>query len=140
MDKYTAHVRSRMMAAVRSRGNRTTERRLRACMIRAGLKGWSVQPPDVAGRPDFVFTEQRLAIFVDGAFWHGAPGFNRFPKSRLEYWKPKIERNKLRDASVNRKLRAAGWSVLRFWDHELEQNPRAVVRTIEDRLRARALP
>lgn len=125
-----------MMSAVRSRGNRSTEWRLRGHLISAGIRGWTVQP-DIAGSPDFAFPEQRLAIFVDGAFWHGAPGFDRFPTSRIPFWTAKIEGNKKRDTSVNRALRASGWSVLRFWDYQLADDPTAVLEIIRKRLRQR---
>lgn len=138
MDKYSAGVRSQMMSAVRSRGNRSTERRLRAHLIRSGLRGWAVQPRGVIGRPDFVFKEPKLAIFVDGAFWHGAPDFKRFPKTRVPFWTEKIERNKRRDRAVNSVLRRRGWSVLRFWDYELSEDPGAVITSIRHRLRQRS--
>ncbi|MGH9665823.1 MAG: DUF559 domain-containing protein, partial [Bryobacteraceae bacterium] len=77
------------------------------------------------------------AVFVDGAFWHGAPAFDRFPKSRVAFWKEKIERNKSRDRAINQALRAAGWGVLRFWDYELAYDPPAVLAKIKKRLRER---
>lgn len=140
MDKYPPDVRSRMMSAVRSRGNRSTERRLRAYLIQAGLRGWTVQPRGVVGCPDFVFEQQKIAIFIDGAFWHGAPGFKRFPQTRVVYWNEKIERNRGRDKVVNCVLRRRGWSVLRFWDYELVENPDAVIRSIRCRLEQRSRP
>lgn len=123
------------MAAVRSQGNRTTEMRFRARLVSAGIRGWTVQPAGVIGCPDFAFLKLKLAIFIDGAFWHGAPGFNRFPKSRVSYWSEKIERNKRRDVAVNRALRASGWSVLRFWDYELLDDGDLIIKTILKRLR-----
>lgn len=126
-----------MMSAVRSRGNRSTEKRLRAHLIQAGIRGWTVQPCDVVGAPDFAFPSERIAVFVDGAFWHGAPDFDRFPKSRVEFWKEKIERNRCRDRANNQALRAAGWSVLRFWDYELASDPAAVLAKIKKRIRER---
>jgi DNA mismatch endonuclease (patch repair protein) len=137
MDKYSPETRSRMMSAVRSRGNRTTEKRLRAHLIRAGIRGWSVHPAGITGAPDFVFAKEKVAIFVDGAFWHGAPGFNRFPKTRVEFWTKKIERNKQRDLAVSRALRAKGWSVRRFWDYQLERDSRGVVSVIRECLKRR---
>src|SRR5258708_11933765 len=89
MDKYSAETRSRMMAAVCSRGNRSTEKRLRAGLVRAGIRGWTVQPDGVIGNPDFIFPRCKLAVFVDGAFLHGAPRFYRIPQSRLSYWSGK---------------------------------------------------
>jgi DNA mismatch endonuclease (patch repair protein) len=98
-----------------------------------------VQPSGVFGSPDFVFLKEKIAIFVDGAFWHGALNFDRFPKSRVEFWREKIERNKQRDLVVSRSLRARGWMVRRFWDYELERSGDAVVSVIRRCLVDRAV-
>lgn len=137
MDKYPPAVRSRIMSAVRSHGNRTTEKRMRAILAQAGIRGWRVQPSGVMGAPDFVFFEHRLAVFVDGAFWHGASDFARFPKSRVSFWREKIQRNRQRDQVVNRALRRSGWSVLRIWDYELERDRTAVLNKLKRRLKIR---
>lgn len=102
------------------------------------MNGWTLRPAHLEGKPDFVFESARVAVFVDGAFWHGAPGFSRFPKSRTHYWKPKIERNRQRDLEVTRRLRAKGWAVLRFWDYELQDDPMAVVAVIRKKVRQRS--
>lgn len=125
------------MSRIRSKGNKTTEVRLRAYLIRFGVKGWKLHAKDLIGKPDFVFEQTRIAIFIDGAFWHGAPNFKRFPKSRLDYWKPKIERNQQRDRDVTNKLRNQGWAVLRFWDYELEKNPTLIIRLIKKKIHQR---
>lgn len=70
-------------------------------------------------RPDFVFRAQKLAVFVDGCFWHGCPQHFTRPKSRQKFWHAKIARNQARDAEVTKVLRKAGWRVLRLWEHEL---------------------
>jgi DNA mismatch endonuclease (patch repair protein) len=72
-----------------------------------------------AVRPDFVFRREKVAIFVDGCFWHGCPEHFRRPKSRQKFWDAKIARNIARDVSVTKALRKAGWRVLRLWEHEL---------------------
>jgi DNA mismatch endonuclease, patch repair protein len=122
VDKVNRKTRSKIMSNVRSKGNKTTEWRLRSFLIREGIKGWRVHRQGIFGNPDFVFISIKVAIFVDGAFWHGAPDFSHFPKSRLEYWKPKIEGNVKRDKKVNRTLKKQGWFVLRFWDYQLKEN------------------
>jgi DNA mismatch endonuclease Vsr len=65
--------RSRQMGAVRGKGNRTTEVRVRAILVGAGVRGWVMHPRDVLGRPDFYFPAERVALFIDGCFWHGCP-------------------------------------------------------------------
>jgi len=138
MDTVKKSVRSRIMSKIRSKENRTTELFLRALLVRHGFRGWRVRPADVLGKPDFVFAKERIAIFVDGAFWHGAPDFKRFPKSRIEYWKPKIEGNRRRDKLVSSSLRHRGWAVLRFWDTDLRNDSAGVIREIQRTLRRRA--
>lgn len=67
---------------------------------------------------DVAFTRQRIAVFVDGCFWHGCPEHFVEPKSNVDYWRPKIAANRVRDARVSNELAMAGWTVLRFWEHE----------------------
>ena len=85
-----------------------------------GITGWRRRVA-MFGRPDFVFRRERVALFVDGCFWHRHPGcrFAYTPKSRLEFWTRKFEQNVARDGLVNRTLRAAGWRVSRVWECEL---------------------
>ena len=137
MDRVSEESRSRIMSCVRSHGNKTTEARLRAYLVSCGIKGWKLRSQGIIGKPDFVFPKERVAVFVDGAFWHGAPGFKRFPKSRTGYWKQKIERNKKRDIEVTNRLRSQGWSVLRFWDFDLKADPIAVIMIIKKKVGAR---
>jgi len=73
----------------------------------------------LVGRPDFVFVGPRVAVFVDGCFWHGCPEHYQAPATRAAFWRSKIEANKRRDAVVNAELSAAGWKVLRFWEHQI---------------------
>ena len=82
------------------------------------------------GKPDIIFTRSRLAVFVDGCFWHGCLVHGTRPKSNSEYWNSKIERNQLRDMEVREKLEALGWRVLRFWDHDLKEDIESVVQQI----------
>lgn len=69
-------------------------------------------------RADIVFTRSRVAVFIDGCFWHGCPEHFIAPKANADYWGPKIQRNRERDIDTNRHLEADGWQVLRFWEHE----------------------
>jgi DNA mismatch endonuclease (patch repair protein) len=75
--------------------------------------------------PDFIFPKQKVALFVDGCFWHGCPKHSNIPKNNQEFWAKKLQGNKTRDKFVNRELRKMGWRVVRVWEHELK-SPRRV--------------
>jgi len=122
--------RSRQMSAIRARNNRSTERRLKAAIAQASIGGWTLHPRDVTGRPDFWFPETRLAILVDGCFWHGCPKCGHYPRTRAAFWKAKISRNRERDRMTSRKLRQSGCRVLRFWEHEIQQNLKKCVERV----------
>ena len=106
------------MASVHSKGNRTTELRLIAVFRKVGITGWRRNYP-LFGRPDFVFPGFRVAIFVDGCFWHGCPLHATNPRNNTGYWRKKLAANKVRDRLVTLRLRADRWRVLRIWEHEL---------------------
>jgi DNA mismatch endonuclease (patch repair protein) len=137
MDNVAPAVRSRTMAAVRSAGNRSTERILRAHLVQRGLRGWRLNARDLPGCPDFVFDRARLAVFVDGCFWHGCPRCHRAPGSNRDYWTQKVDRNRKRDRKVACALRAAGWTVLRVWEHDLAEAAAAVAKRIAARVEPR---
>ena len=109
------------MASVRSRGNRSTELVLRMVLARAQVRGWTLHPRDVAGVPDFWFAAHRVAVFVDGCFWHGCGRCLRLPKDNREYWQDKIAGNIARAKAVNRTLRAQHVRVVRVWEHDLRR-------------------
>jgi DNA mismatch endonuclease (patch repair protein) len=111
--------RSRRMASIKGRGNKTTEKRLRAALVAAGVSGWQVAPRGFAGNPDFYFSKQRVAIFVDGCFWHGCRRCGHFPKTNARFWQTKIVRTQRRDRRTDAALRNAKVRVLRLWEHEL---------------------
>jgi DNA mismatch endonuclease, patch repair protein len=97
---------------------------VRSALHRAGFRFRVAYPlPDLPRRSiDISFPRQRIAIFLDGCFWHGCPEHGTMAKANADWWAKKIKANQLRDADTNRRLIAAGWSVLRFWEHEeLEQ-------------------
>lgn len=132
MDWLTPEQRSRNMSAIRSKGNRTTEQALRYRLVRAGIRGWVLHSADLPGRPDFVFRDRRLAVFVDGCYWHGCPKCYRPPESNASYWSEKLRRNKARDRKVNRLLRQDGWTVVRFWEHDVKKSPAKVIARIQE--------
>jgi len=83
------------------------------------------------GKPDIVFKRARLAVFVDGCFWHGCPKHSTIPKSNTAFWKAKLGRNRERDIEVGRTLKRMGWKVIRIWQHELKANSAKAVSRIE---------
>jgi len=133
MDTVASETRSRIMSRIRSTGNKSTERRLRAHLVRLGIRAWRMHAKDVLGRPDFLFDSAKLAVFVNGCFWHGC-WCSRLPQSRIDYWHNKIARNKARDRRIYKTLTQEGWSVLHVWEHELHQDAAAVVAKIVRRL------
>jgi DNA mismatch endonuclease, patch repair protein len=134
MDTVDKATRSRIMASIRSTGNRSTEQRLRMLLVRHKITGWQVANRLLLGNPDFVFPKAKLVIFVDGCFWHACPKCSHRPKSNRQYWDAKIQRNIARDKRTRMRLRRAGWSVLRIWEHELKENPRACIAKIKRKL------
>lgn len=116
--KNVSSTRSIAMGKIRSRNNKTTELRLRMAFIREGLSGW-VLHPDLPGRPDFFFAREKLAVFVDGCFWHGCRMCGHVPKTRSPFWSAKINRNRQRDRNTTRLLKSSGIEVFRVWEHSL---------------------
>lgn len=108
------------MSAIRGKNNRTTELPLRMALVRAGITGWETNVEDLLGKPDFFFRKKRLAVFVDGCFWHGCPKCGHYPKTRSSFWKAKILRNKERDKKNRRKLRRNSIRVVSIWEHSLK--------------------
>ena len=128
-DIWNARKRSAVMSRIRSQGNHATELRLIELFRTHKVTGWR-RITKLFGKPDFVFPRQRVAVFVDGCFWHRHAGckFCYTPKSRLEFWLPKFERNVQRDRLVTRTLRKKGWRVVRIWECEL--GPRRIQRVL----------
>jgi DNA mismatch endonuclease (patch repair protein) len=109
------------MRAIKEKGNKSTEARVRALLVRAGVRGWTLHPPGLPGKPDFLFPEDLLVIFVDGCYWHGCPRCGHVPRVNRPYWSAKLAGNQRRDRDNVGKLRDAGYRVLRVWEHELLQ-------------------
>lgn len=115
--------RSARMALVRSSGNKSTEGKVEAKLIELGITGWEKQPKGIIGKPDFIFPEHKLLVFVDGCFWHACPTCHRrLPTTRAEYWKDKIDGNRRRDNRHRRQLREEGYHVMRIWEHEVKKS------------------
>lgn len=128
------------MARIRGAGNRATELALVAIFRKRKITGWRRHPRNVFGKPDFIFPNSRVAVFVDGCFWHRHSGckFCYTPKTRPEFWLPKFEKNIARDKLVTRTLRKAGWRVVRIW--ECDVGPAGFDRAIKRVARALAGP
>lgn len=137
MDTVDKETRSRVMSAVRSK-NTKLELRLFTALHDAGITGFMCHEQNLPGKPDIVFTEAKIVVFLDSCFWHGCPKHLRKPGSNETYWKAKIEGNIKRDFRNRAKLRRMGWSVLRVWEHDLK-NPNAVIRKVQRALDQRNL-
>jgi DNA mismatch endonuclease (patch repair protein) len=124
-DVFTKAKRSEVMARIRGRGNKETELVLMRLFRTHGVIGWRRQHP-VFERPDFVFVKARVAVFVDGCFWHGCPKHSNQPANNRAFWKRKLTANRRRDLLVNRTLRGKGWRVVRIWEHDLKKAGRAL--------------
>ncbi|MFH0802647.1 MAG: very short patch repair endonuclease [bacterium] len=129
--------RGQLMSRVRSTGNQTTEKRLAGLLREARLSGWRRHQP-LLGRPDFAWPKAKVAVFVDGCFWHGHDcGKNVSPKTNAVAWQEKTRRNKARDRLVDRTLRRQCWLVIRIWECQLAKNPDKCISRIRKALRRR---
>ena len=131
-DWMSREQRSRNMASIRSRGNTTTEAAFANLLRQANVSGWRRHLP-LPGKPDFAFHRNRVAVFIDGCFWHGCPDCYRLPEDNRPYWQEKVRRNRFRDRMASRELRRKGWKVLRVWEHQLKDQKSS--RDVLNRLR-----
>lgn len=136
-DDRSAASRSETMRRVRSRDT-SCELLLRSELHRRGWR-YSLRKK-LPGSPDIVLVAARVAVFVDGCFWHGCPEHCRRPSSNTAYWHRKINRNMERDDRVNAELKAAGWRVVRLWEHEVRQSPARCAARVERIARSRLGP
>ena len=120
-DIWSREKRSAVMARIR--GITAPERHLRAMLVQQRVKGFRVGAKVGKAKPDLVFPDDKVAVFVDGCFWHGCPRCYVQPKTSVSYWKSKVATNIRRDNRQRQALRRAGWRVLRIWECQLEQNP-----------------
>lgn len=121
---FSGLTRSELMSRIRSRGNKNTELAMVQVFRAHTITGWRRHQP-VFGKPDFVFSKLKLAVFVDGCFWHGCPKHTTMPRNNAAFWRKKFTANTKRDRLVTRTLRKNGWRVLRIWEHELAQKNEA---------------
>lgn len=131
MDRFDVSTRSLLMGRIRSRGAKSTEKRLRSLLVRSGIRGWKLgHDAGLPGKPDVVFPRRKLAVFVDGCFWHGCWRCRALPVSNAAFWRAKILGNQARDRRATRELRKLGWEVSRIWEHELRHDHRGVLNRI----------
>ena len=121
--------RSEIMRRVGPRDSKA-EIALRSALHRRGLR-FRVNRKTEGIKVDIVFVSARIAVFVDGCFWHGCPEHATYPKSNSEYWLPKLEANKERDARQTAELQRKGWKVIRVWEHDCLPPSEEILNIIE---------
>lgn len=117
VDVHTKEQRSYNMSKVKSKDTKP-ELVLRKYLFSNGIRGYRLHS-DLPGKPDIVFTKYKLAIFIDGCFWHKCPECFKPPSSNIEFWEEKLNSNVLRDEKVNKQLVNMGYKVIRFWEHQI---------------------
>ena len=135
MDRLSSEGRRRNMQAIGSK-NTGIEMKLRRALWKAEIRGYRIHPKGLAGRPDLVFTRAKLAIFVDGCFWHGCPACYRPPISNSGFWQKKVEYHRSRDLLNSSRLNGHGWRVLRIWEHSLNRNLSGCLEAVRDALKS----
>jgi DNA mismatch endonuclease, patch repair protein len=127
-DVLTQEQRKYNMSRIRGK-NTGPEVKLRKMLFAEGIRGYRIHY-NLPGKPDIVFTKKKIAIFVDGCFWHKCPVCFQEPETRKEFWMKKIQSNVERAKKVNEQLRIDGWTVIRIWEHEIRKDPEMVIRKI----------
>jgi len=122
-DVFDKRKRSDIMQKVRSNNNKSTELKLIEIFKEYNIFGWKRKYP-VKGHPDFVFLKKKIAVFVDGCFWHGHDCRNTRPSDNSEYWTKKRERNRNHDKEITNLFTNRGWVVIRIWECELKKKNR----------------
>ncbi len=125
-DVYDKEKRSAVMRNIKSKGNKSTELVLIDVFREQGITGWRRGYP-VKGHPDFVFLSKKIAVFVDGCFWHGHDCRNTHPLEHEDFWSKKIGDNIKRDKAVTEMFTNRGWTVLRIWECELKRKKRTML-------------
>lgn len=134
-DTYDAETRSRVMRQVKGKDT-APELVLRRALWASGVRGYRTHRRDLPGRPDLAFIGRKVAVFVDGAWWHGHP--DKWWKGRSgDYWDRKVARNMERDRQADASLHALGWTVVRLWDFEVLRDPQGAARKVGDALTAK---
>lgn len=135
VDVFSKKKRSEIMSKVRS-SNTTPEIVIKKLLKKQNIV-FEMYSKDIFGKPDFVFRKEKLAIFIDGCFWHGCKIHRTIPETNREFWKRKIDYNKKRRIKIKKLLMKKGWKVLEFWEHDVNKNPYEVVSKILEKLNCR---
>lgn len=136
MDIFTKEKRSDVMSKIKSKRNASTELKLISLFKEHKITGWR-RNIKIFGHPDITFPKMKIAVFIDGCFWHNCPFCGHIPKTNKKFWIAKLNRNKKRDALVSRKLRESGWSVIRIKECRLKKYPNAQILRIKRHLNLR---
>jgi DNA mismatch endonuclease (patch repair protein) len=128
VDILTQEQRKYNMSRIKGK-NTGPEVNLRKLLFAKGVRGYRIHYK-LSGKPDIVFTRKKIAIFIDGCFWHKCPVCFKEPETRKEFWMKKINSNVERDNNFNNKLQNEGWTVIRFWEHDVRKQPEKIVSEI----------
>ena len=131
-DKFSKETRSRIMSCIRSKDTKP-ELKIRKMVWAAG-KRYRIHDRSVFGTPDMTNKSKRVAVFIDGCFWHGCPKCYTEPKTNTKFWRDKISRNQERRKKVKTQLKKGNWKVLQFWEHQVNLNSGKVCQKITNSL------
>jgi DNA mismatch endonuclease, patch repair protein len=129
-DVLTGEQRKFNMSRIRGKNTRP-ELKIRRMLFSKGIRGYRIHY-GMQGQPDIVFVKKKIAIFIDGCFWHKCPVCFQEPETQKEFWAKKIQSNVKRDEKVNELLKNDGWEVIRFWEHDIRKKPDKVVKKISE--------
>ncbi len=132
-DVLTPAQRKLNMSRIRAK-NTGPEVKLRKLLRAEGMRGYRIHY-NLPGKPDLVFTKKKIVIFIDGCFWHKCPFCFQEPATHKEFWMKKIQSNVDRDQKVSEQLASEGWTVLRFWEHEVRKTPEEIIKKIAESLK-----
>ncbi|WOF16781.1 very short patch repair endonuclease [Methanoplanus sp. FWC-SCC4] len=133
-DVLTPEQRKRNMSSIKSKDTKP-EIKIRKMLWENGIRGYRIHY-DLPGKPDIAFTKYKIAVFIDGCYWHKCPECFREPKTNTEFWMNKINGNVERDKKITKELEDSGWTVLRFWEHEVRKNPDLIIKKINNSIKS----
>jgi DNA mismatch endonuclease, patch repair protein len=132
MDTVSKEKRSRVMRLVKSQET-SLEKKIRSRLWKRGIR-YRENKSTLFGKPDLLVASKKVVVFIDSCFWHGCDMHLRMPRSNIDYWVNKINRNKKRDRFVNSHYKKRGWNILRFWEHQIKDNIELSVQRIAEAL------